>query len=62
MTAPNASPSCCGRVSEPARQWLDRHRGGHATSVPPHNAGELCQALMALIENPKIQDRPFSGW
>src|SRR6266446_6911409 len=30
---------------------------GMATSVPPHNAGELCQALVALIENPKIQDR-----
>jgi len=30
---------------------------GMATSVPPHNAGELCQALIALIENPKIQDR-----
>src|SRR6185295_17076949 len=30
---------------------------GMATSVPPHNAGELCQALIALVENPKIQDR-----
>jgi topoisomerase-4 subunit A len=30
---------------------------GMATSVPPHNLGELCQALIALIENPKIQDR-----
>jgi topoisomerase-4 subunit A len=30
---------------------------GMATSVPPHNLGELCQALIALIENPKIQER-----
>jgi topoisomerase-4 subunit A len=30
---------------------------GMATSIPPHNAGELCQALIALIDNPKIQDR-----
>ena len=30
---------------------------GMATSIPPHNLGELCQALIALIENPKIQDR-----
>jgi topoisomerase-4 subunit A len=30
---------------------------GMATSIPPHNAGELCQALIALIDNPKLQDR-----
>ena len=30
---------------------------GMATSIPPHNAGELCAALVALIENPKLQDR-----
>ena len=30
---------------------------GMATSIPPHNAGELCQAIVALIENPKVQDR-----
>jgi topoisomerase IV subunit A len=30
---------------------------GMATSVPPHNLGELCQALVALIDNPKVQDR-----
>ncbi len=30
---------------------------GMATSIPPHNAGELCQALIALVENPKVQDR-----
>src|SRR5262249_59590946 len=31
--------------------------GGMATSIPPHNLGELCAALVALIENPNIQDR-----
>jgi topoisomerase-4 subunit A len=30
---------------------------GMATSIPPHNLGELCAALVQLIENPNIQDR-----
>ena len=30
---------------------------GMATSIPPHNLGELCGALVALIEKPDIQDR-----
>src|ERR1700729_1810685 len=30
---------------------------GMATSIPPHNMGELCGALVALIEYPNIQDR-----
>src|SRR5215467_10691622 len=30
---------------------------GMATSVPPHNLGELCAALIALIDNPNTQDR-----
>src|SRR5882724_2923875 len=30
---------------------------GMATSIPPHNLGELCAATIALIENPGIQDR-----
>ena len=29
---------------------------GMATSIPPHNLGELCGALMALIENPNTRD------
>ncbi len=29
---------------------------GMATSIPPHNAGELCAALMALIDNPGASD------
>ena len=27
---------------------------GMATSIPPHNLGEVCDALMALIDNPHI--------
>src|ERR1700760_1441792 len=30
---------------------------GMATSIPPHNLGELIAATIALIENPDIQDR-----
>jgi len=30
---------------------------GMATSIPPHNLGELCAATIALIENPDLQDR-----
>jgi len=29
---------------------------GMATSIPPHNAGELCAAVIALIENEKTTD------
>ena len=28
---------------------------GMATAVPPHNAGELCDALLHLIENPDVR-------
>src|SRR5580692_1026761 len=30
---------------------------GMATNIPPHNLGELCAAVIALIENPNVQDR-----
>src|ERR1700681_4325035 len=29
---------------------------GMATSIPPHNAGEICAALTALVENPALTD------
>ncbi|MGH6887626.1 MAG: DNA topoisomerase IV subunit A [Rhizomicrobium sp.] len=29
---------------------------GMATSIPPHNAGEICAALLALIENPDLPE------
>src|SRR5689334_5018058 len=28
---------------------------GMATSIPPHNAGELCDALLHLVQNPKCE-------
>jgi topoisomerase-4 subunit A len=30
---------------------------GMATSIPPHNLGELCAATIALIGNPNVQDK-----
>lgn len=29
---------------------------GMATSIPPHNVGELCAALLALIDNPELAE------
>jgi topoisomerase-4 subunit A len=34
---------------------------GMATNIPPHNLGELCQALVKLIDNPNTQDRTIAG-
>src|SRR4029079_5773235 len=31
--------------------------GGMATSIPPHNVGELIDAAAELIDNPKVDDR-----
>src|SRR6185369_6594659 len=28
---------------------------GMATNIPPHNMGEICDALLAMIENPDIK-------
>src|SRR5215469_338003 len=33
---------------------------GMATSIPPHNLGELCEALKRLIENPNTRDKTLS--
>jgi topoisomerase-4 subunit A len=33
---------------------------GMATSIPPHNVGELCEALRKLIDNPNTRDRTLS--
>ncbi|HJW40363.1 MAG TPA: DNA topoisomerase IV subunit A [Rhizomicrobium sp.] len=33
---------------------------GMATSIPPHNVGELCEALRKLIDNPSTRDRTLS--
>src|SRR5215213_6273687 len=34
---------------------------GMATSIPPHNAGELCAALLQLIENPQSSTAELVG-
>jgi topoisomerase-4 subunit A len=35
---------------------------GMATSIPPHNLGELCSAVIALIENPNTRDATLLKW
>ena len=45
-------------VSEPAGQRRRRHRGRHGhQSIPPHNLGEVCRGVIALIDDPDITDR-----
>ena len=34
---------------------------GMATSIPPHNVGELCEALKKLIDNPETRDKTLAG-
>ncbi|MEA3067302.1 MAG: topoisomerase subunit, partial [Sphingomonadales bacterium] len=35
---------------------------GMATSIPPHNVGELIEAAIHLIDNPKAEDRALLQW
>src|SRR5437762_1069249 len=35
---------------------------GMATSIPPHNAEELCTALLHLIEQPKAKSKSLLKW
>src|SRR5579862_5786626 len=35
---------------------------GMATSIPPHNAAELCDAALFLIDNPKARSRTLLKW
>jgi topoisomerase-4 subunit A len=35
---------------------------GMATSIPPHNVGELIAAAEQLIDNPKVDDRTLMQW
>jgi topoisomerase-4 subunit A len=46
-----SSPAC----SQSARQWRQRIAVGMATSIPPHNVGELIGRTM--IDNPHAEDR-----
>jgi topoisomerase IV subunit A len=35
---------------------------GMATSIPPHNAAELCDAALYLIDNPKARSKTLLKW
>src|SRR5688500_12366013 len=35
---------------------------GMATSIPPHNLGEVCQALLKLLENPDLSTAQLCRW
>ncbi len=35
---------------------------GMATAIPPHNAAELCDAALYLIDNPKARSRTLLKW
>src|SRR3954464_50073 len=35
---------------------------GMATSIPPHNVGELIEAAVKLIDDPKLDDRALLQW
>jgi len=35
---------------------------GMATAIPPHNVGELCDAALHLIDNPKARSRTLLKW
>src|ERR1700748_38110 len=35
---------------------------GMATSIPPHNAAELCDAALHLIEKPEAKSKPLLTW
>ena len=53
MTARTASRSCLpGRFPNLLANGAAGIAVGMATSIPPHNAGELCGALLHLIDNP----------
>ena len=35
---------------------------GMATSIPPHNLGEVCQALLKLLDNPDLSTAQLCRW
>jgi DNA gyrase subunit A len=35
---------------------------GMATSIPPHNLGEICQALLKLLDNPDLSTAQLCRW
>jgi DNA gyrase subunit A len=35
---------------------------GMATNIPPHNVGEVCEALTALVKDPKLETKDLLKW
>jgi len=35
---------------------------GMATNIPPHQLGEVCDGVIALIENPELEVKDLMGW
>ena len=55
MTARRPSPKCCPRkIPNLLINGSDGIAVGMATNIPPHNLSEVCDALLALIENPDL--------
>ena len=55
MTGRGASLSCCpGSFPNLLANGATGIAVGMATSIPPHNVGEICEALLLLIDNPEI--------
>src|SRR5712671_4810183 len=50
------------RMTEVARLLLQGIAVGMATSIPPHNAAELCDAALHLIEKPEARSKTLLKW
>ncbi len=48
----NREPVVLPSGSPTAGEWFERIAVGMATSIPPHNLGEVCDAVTLLIDNP----------
>jgi DNA gyrase subunit A len=56
-TARRKSPSCCrARCQTCCSTAPPGIAVGMATNIPPHNLGEICSALLKVIEDPEIKD------
>ena len=58
---------CCRPCPEPAVQRRDGHRRRHGDQLPPHNLCEICDAIIAVLDDPRstrrraAQDRQGPG-
>src|ERR1700731_1701159 len=50
------------RMTEVARLLAEGIAVGMATSIPPHNAAELCEAALHLIDKPQAKSRGLLKW